>query len=146
MRKFEIVSSYENQGITLPKRATQKSAGYDLASAETIVIEKGKIKLIPTGLKAKFPAQETLMIYARSSLATRGLMMSNGVGVVDADYYDNPQNEGHLMVPLYNFSETDVIIEKGDRVAQGIFMPYYTTTDDDAEQKIRLGGFGSSGK
>jgi dUTP pyrophosphatase len=73
-------------------------------------------------------------------------MMSNGVGVVDADYYNNDNNEGHIMVPLFNFSQKEARIAKGERVAQGIFQPYLKTSDDAPIDQIRGGGFGSSSK
>lgn len=146
MRKFEIVSTYKNEDVKLPIRQTAHSAGYDLASIKEIVIKPGEIQMIPTGLKAQIPEHEALFIYPRSSLGLKKhLMMSNGVGVVDADYYNNPKNEGHLMVPLYNFGDKDVVVEKGERVAQGIFMSYEKTVDDVSADIKRSGGFGSSG-
>jgi dUTP diphosphatase len=73
-------------------------------------------------------------------------MMSNGVGVVDADYYNNENNEGHIMVPLYNFSKVNAVVKKGERVAQGVFVVFQKTIDDDPDHEQRLGGFGSSDK
>lgn len=146
MRFFKVVKAYENKGIHLPIRATKGSAGYDLEAAEDVLIKAGLIVLIPTGLKVSMAEGEVLLVYPRSSLAIKkGLMMANNVGVVDRDYYDNANNEGHLMVPLYNFGNTDVLIEKGERIAQGIFQKYFMTDDDQAEG-LRSGGFGSSGK
>ncbi|MFA6800990.1 MAG: dUTP diphosphatase [Acholeplasmataceae bacterium] len=146
MRKFEVVTTFENQNVLLPKRQTTHSAGYDLASILDVMIEPGEIKMIPTGLKVKLPGDEALFIFPRSSLGIKKqLMMSNSVGVIDADYYNNPNNEGHIMVPLLNFGKEACKIEKGERVAQGIFMAYYKTDDDDTKQNERLGGFGSSG-
>lgn len=145
MRKFEIVSSYKNQNIELPKRATKDSAGYDLATAIDIEILPGQIKLVPTGLRAKMPRNEVLLVFPRSSLAMKkGLMMSNGVGVVDADYYD-ADNEGHISIPLYNFTSETVFINKGERLAQAIFTNYFKTVDEEDTGAVRLGGFGSSG-
>lgn len=145
MRKFEVVSKYLNDNIEIPKRATSSSAGYDLASSIEITIPKQKIVLVPTGLKAKIPKNEALFVFPRSSLGLKKqLMMSNGVGVVDADYYNNAQNEGEIFIPLYNFSDNDVTILKGERIAQGIFLAYQKTTDDETDYIVRLGGFGSS--
>ncbi|NLL69023.1 MAG: dUTP diphosphatase [Acholeplasmataceae bacterium] len=147
MRKFEITTKYKNSGIEIPKRATKSSAGYDLASAEDIVIKPKEIVLIPTGLKVKFPSGEVMLVFPRSSLAIKkGLMMSNGVGVVDSDYYGNEDNEGHLMVPIINFTDSDVKVEKGERIAQGIFVKYHTVTNDITIGDTRDGGFGSSGQ
>ena len=147
MRKFEIMTKYKNKGIEIPKRATKSSAGYDLASAEDVLIKPKEIVLIPTGLKAKFPGDEVMIVFPRSSLAIKkGLMMSNGVGGVDRDYYGNEDNEGHLMVPIINFTDHDVKVEKGERIAQGIFVKYHTVTNDLTIYDTRDGGFGSSGR
>ena len=146
MRGFEIVTSFIGKGVSIPKRATGGSAGYDLASIEDVTLEPQEIKLIPTGLKAYMAKSEALFVFPRSSLAIKkGLMMSNSVGVVDSDYYGNPDNEGHIMVPIINIKDQPVTIKKGERIAQGIFMSYLKTTDDEQDGITRLGGFGSSG-
>ena len=146
MRKFEVITKYKELGVSIPKRATDSSAGYDLASVEDLTIEPGEIRMVPTGLKVMMPKTEALFIFARSSLSIKkGLIMSNSVGVVDADYYGNLDNEGHLMVSLMNVRNEPVQIKKGERVAQGIFLKYEKTTDDETNGNVRLGGFGSSG-
>src|SRR5690554_6192464 len=146
MRKFEIVTLFKDQGINIPKRATKHSAGYDIESAKDYTIKPGEIQMIDTGLKVDMKENEALMIYPRSSLGLKkGLIMSNAVGIIDKDYYNNPNNEGHIMIPLYNFGKVDAIVLKGERVAQGIFQNYLVTSDDDATNE-RTGGFGSSGK
>ena len=109
MRKFQIIKEFENENIKIPVRATKNSAGYGLAMAIDITIKPGEIVLVPTGLKVKMSPDEVLLVFPRSSLAIKkGLSMSNGVGVVDSDYYNNQENEGHLMVPLLNFSQKPV--------------------------------------
>src|SRR5690554_5930178 len=146
MRKFEVVTTFKGKKINLPKRATKHSAGYDIESAFDYVIEPGTIQMIETGIKVAMQDHEALMIYPRSSLGIKkGLIMSNAVGVIDKDYYNNPNNEGHIMIPLFNFGNKDAKVKKGERVAQGIFQMYLTTEDDDTNQE-RTGGFGSSGK
>ncbi len=88
---------------------------------------------------------EVLLVFPRSSLGKKkGLILTNSVAVIDADYYSNPNNDGHIMINLFNFSNTDQTIEKGERFAQGIFIKYLTT-DDDQTTKTREGGFGSTG-
>ncbi len=146
MRAFEVVTKFKDSNPIIPKRATEGSAGYDLATIEDVVIQPGEIKLIPTGLKARMPKTEALFVFPRSSLAIKkGLMMSNSVGVIDADYYNNPDNEGHIMIPLMNIKSVPVTLIKGERVAQGIFLQYQQTDDDLPIQSSRIGGFGSSG-
>lgn len=104
--------------------------------------------LIPTGIKAYMDDNEVLIIANRSSNPLkRGLVIPNGIGVIDADYYDNEKNEGEIFIQVLNFGIRDLHIKKGDRIGQGIFMPYLLSDQDDqtAKQK-RTGGFGSSDK
>ena len=146
IRGFEIVSEYLEKGVTLPARQTSMSAGYDLAAAKDVLIKKGETALVPTGVKAYFPPDEVLMIYIRSSLATkRNITLANSVGVIDADYYGNNENEGQIFLPLWNFGNSDILIKKGERVAQGIFQKYLVVDNDVALQAHRQGGFGSTG-
>lgn len=144
-RGFEVVTAYRDQGITLPERKTAKSAGYDLAAAETVVLQPQTVTVVPTGLKAYMGDDEYLSIFIRSSLAfKKGLMLANSTGIVDSDYYNNSDNEGHIMIAYYNTKDTPYTIEKGERIGQGIFMKYLTMTDDSASG-IRTGGIGSTG-
>lgn len=143
-RRFAPVTGYEGRA-TLPQRKTAGSAGYDLAAAADTVVEPGRVTLVPTGLKAYMAQDEVLLLTIRSSLAAkRGLLLANGVGVIDSDYADNPDNEGHILVALANYGGQPVAIAAGDRIAQGIFIHYLTTADDTAGG-ARHGGFGSTG-
>ena len=146
-RGFEIVSVYENDGIYLPQRKTGASTGYDFASAEAVVIPAGECALVPTGVKAYMQRDEVLLIYIRSSTALKKrLMLMNSVGVIDADYYGNAENEGHIYIPLCNCGKEAVHIAAGERIAQGIFTRYLTVDGDTAGQgNVRAGGFGSTG-
>lgn len=145
IRGFEIVSDYEHKNIHLPQRKTTESAGYDIESAETVNFAPGQIVLVPTGLKAFMNFDEYLAIHIRSSMAVkRGLVLINSTGIIDSDYYNNEENEGHIMIALYNMSPSAVTLEKGERVAQGIFSKYLLSSDDDAKG-IRHGGIGSTG-
>lgn len=144
MRKFEVVSAFKDKDIQLPCRKTISSAGYDLQAAEDIIIQPNKLALIPTGIKAYMQQNEVLMLHIRSSIAVKKmLILANGVGVVDADYYDNPDNEGHIMVAVINLSTEPALVKKGERVAQGIFVKYLLSNGDACEDK-RKGGFGST--
>ncbi|MCV2232901.1 dUTP diphosphatase [Paracholeplasma manati] len=147
MRKFEKITTYQNQTFDLPKRATSHSAGYDLAAVESIEINPGDIQKVPTGLKVAMNDGEVLLVFPRSSLGLKKqLMMANNVGVIDQDYYNSPGNEGHIMIPIYNFGQTTQVIEKGERVAQGIFVQYLKADDDIASDEKRISGFGSTDK
>jgi dUTP pyrophosphatase len=146
MRRFEVVSSWQEKGIRLPQRKTSASAGYDLEAAESVILKPGAVTLVPTGLKAYMKDTEVLQLFIRSSLAFRHLVvLANGTGIVDADYADNPDNEGHILLAILNLGTESVPIEKGQRIAQGIFLEYLCT-DDDLASGERRGGFGSTGK
>lgn len=144
-RGFEIVGAYRNEGIRLPVRKTARSAGYDIEAAECVTVSPGELAKIATGLKAYMQDDEYLGIHIRSSLGiNRQLMLANSQGVIDADYYNNPDNEGHIIIAMRNMGDEPVIINKGDRIAQGIFYRYLIA-DDDAAEGARTGGFGSTG-
>ena len=145
-RGFEIVSYYQEKNIILPSRKTKFSAGYDIATAENIILLPQQVTLIPTGIKAYMQTDEYLGVHIRSSIAIKQkLTLINNVGVIDADYYNNVENEGHIMIPVYNYNQSSVSIEKDTRIAQGIFYRYLLASDDKAEN-IRIGGIGSTGK
>ena len=149
-RGFEIVKGYENKNINIPVRKTSLSAGYDIESAEDIVIPSFNIgtkpTLIKTGLKCYMENDEYLMLVNRSSNPVkRGLVLANSVGIIDADYYNNSDNDGHLMYAFYNYSKEDITIKKGDTIGQAIFMKYLLV-DNDSSNGERKGGFGSTDK
>lgn len=146
MIKFEKCKGYEDIAI-IPKRATKGSAGYDFYNTDkTVVVPAHGTARIVTGIKAQMEKDMVLLIYIRSSLGIKfGLMLSNCVGVIDYDYYNNNDTEGNIIVKLYNTTDNDVFIEPYERIAQGIFTKYYTT-DDDNVTATRTGGVGSTGK
>jgi len=143
-RGFEFVSKYQNDGLRLPVRKTKGSAGYDIASRVDMVIKAKDIAFVPTGIKAYMQEDEVLQVYPRSSLGfKKHLFKVNSVGIIDSDYYNNPDNEGEIALIFYNFGEEDVKIKKNERIAQGIFTKYLKTDNDQTKVK-RLGGFGST--
>lgn len=134
--------------IKLPKRATTGSAGYDFYAPVNITLEKGKSVLIPTGIRSKIEDGWVLQIFPRSGLGFKHrVQLDNTVGIIDADYY-NSSNEGHIMIKLSCDAHDDghtVSLSAGDGFAQGIFLQFGITVDDDASG-IRDGGFGSTTK
>lgn len=143
IRGFELVKGETNLDL-LPKRSTQHSAGYDFVAAETITIDPGAIKLVPTNVKAYMQEGEVLYLYDRSSNPhKRGIVLSNSVGVIDKDYYGNPDNDGNIHAQFTNITNDVVTIEKGTAMMQGVFMPFLLADDDDASG-VRVGGFGST--
>ena len=144
IRGFEVVSSFEDAQINLPQRTTAESAGYDIECAETVTINPGEVKIVPTGSKAFMAYNEFLAIHIRSSIGMkRHIMLANCTGIIDSDYYNNEDNEGHILLGLYNLGTEAVTLEKGERVAQGIFTKYLVANDDEANG-IRRGGIGST--
>lgn len=172
IRGFEQVSTFKE--INLPKRATKNAAGYDFEAAEDIVVpsifksgigtalkialnkdeifmdekmlKQVKPVLVPTGVKAYMGEDEFLQLCNRSSNPLKNfLLLGNGVGVIDSDYYNNADNEGHIMFQFLNFGLKDLTIKKGERIGQGIFLPFLKA-DNDESTADRTGGFGSSGK
>lgn len=149
-RGFEIAKGFENASVNLPIRKTKYSAGYDIEAAEDTIIptfKKGmKPTLVKTGLKAYMGEDEVLILANRSSNpGKKGLILANSIGVIDSDYYGNPDNDGHIMFAFYNIKEEDIEIKKGDAIGQAIFQKFLVTDNDSAEGK-RKGGFGSTNK
>lgn len=150
IRGFEIAKGFEDKGINLPIRKTKASAGYDVEAAEDCIIPPYKFgqkpTLVKTGIKAYMPEDEYLMLCNRSSNPfKKGLVLANSVGIIDSDFYENPDNDGAFMYAFYNFFDKDLEIKKGDIIGQAIFQKYYVADDDQAEGE-RIGGFGSTNK
>jgi len=150
IRGFEIAKGFEDKQINLPVRKTKYSAGYDIEAAEDTVIPSFKKGMSPTlvktGLKAYMQGDEYLKLCNRSSNPKKkGLILSNSIGVVDSDYYENPDNDGHIMFAFYNIKEEDITIKKGEAIGQAIFEKFLVADGDMAEGE-RLGGFGSTNK
>lgn len=145
IRGFEVISQYKDCGISLPVRKTALSAGYDIMSAQDVTLYPGRVTLIPTGIKAYMQEDEYLGIHIRSGLAIKhSLSLINGTGIIDADYYNNPDNEGHILIGIFNHGNEPLTIAKGTRIAQGIFYKYLKV-DNDCVAAIRTGGLGSTG-
>ncbi|MGT2934115.1 dUTP diphosphatase [Streptococcus catagoni] len=145
IRGFELISAYEKEAQLLPKRETAHAAGYDLKVAEEITIAAGDIKLVPTGVKAYMQAGEVLFLFDRSSNPRKkGLVLINSVGVIDGDYYNNAGNEGHIFAQMKNVTDQSVTLKVGERIVQGVFVPYLLVDGDQADG-VRSGGFGSTG-
>lgn len=129
----------------LPKYHTSESAGFDIASNVDVVVDPGQVAKIPTGLVIAAPSGHFLLISARSSLALKkGLNMANGVGIIDPDYA-GPNDQIHIIV--HNFTSQPVEVKKGERLAQGIFLPIQQAQWEESEEtrKSDRGGIGSTG-
>ncbi|MBQ8160488.1 MAG: deoxyuridine 5'-triphosphate nucleotidohydrolase [Clostridia bacterium] len=132
------------QSIPLPRRATAGSAGYDFVVPVDVTIPPGKTVLVPTGIRACIERGWMLMICPRSSLGRKwGLSLANTMGIIDSDYY-GADNEGHILLALRHQMDTEVVIRKGERICQGIFLPV-GLAEEEENGKVRTGGYGSTG-
>ena len=158
MRKLEKISfeqfskDVENNrelydSYNLPIRKTKLSAGYDFESLFDFTLKPGEIIKLPLGIKVCMNDDEVFMLYVRGSQGFKhNVRLCNQVGVIDADYYNNETNEGHMFVRLQNHGDKDYIIKKGDAICQGIFMKYLTVDDEGEIEETRKSGFGSTNK
>ena len=167
---FEFVEKYKECGLSLPERATELSAGYDLSAAQDYTIPPRqdldceifpitysvneiaditkqfnmRPTLVSTGVKCKLDEGTYLQLALRSSIPLKtGLVLANGIGIIDADYYNNPSNEGEIFLQILNTTPYHIFIPKGTKIGQGTILPYLTTEDDKASG-TRDGGFGST--
>lgn len=145
VRGFEPVSRLGTI-VKKPTRGTSHSAGYDIYVNEDYTIEPKQSVLIRTGIKAYMLPDEYLDLRVRSSLGIkRQLMLATGASVIDSDYYNNEENEGEIMVVLYNYGDTTQTISAGEHIVQGIFTKYHLA-DNDCTTAKRTGGTGSTNK
>ena len=145
-----IVPSYGSLGAKLTT-AWLVSEGFE--PGQTLTLEqvssltktaKAKPTLIPTGIKAKIPDNTYLQLSVRSSCPLKSwLILANGVGIIDADYYSNESNDGEIFFQIINLAPFDIQLKKGDIIGQGVIIPYFTT-DNDTAAGMRVGGFGST--
>lgn len=158
MRKFEKISFEQfkkdisddkelYESYKLPCRKTKKSAGYDFLAIKPFEIKPGEIIKVPTGIKAMYPDDEALMLFVRSSMGFKyNVRMCNQVGIIDSDYYNNPDNEGHMWIALQNHGDKTYSVKAGESFGQGLFMKYFVTDDEEKIENERIGGFGSTNK
>ena len=145
---LDVIIKNIYNSIKLPKRATNGSMGYDFLSPCNLMIPVDKSVKIPTGIKCYIEEGWGLQVYPRSSFGFKyGVHLANTVGIIDLDYYNNNNNEGHIFIKLVNDSELANLIDikTGDAFCQGIFTPYGITYDDDVSD-VRTGGIGSTSK
>ena len=141
--KAEKQENYDN--IILPRRATSGSAGYDFFALNDFTLAPNETIKIATGVRAYIEEGWVLKIYPRSGLGFKyRLRLDNTVGIIDSDYYF-AENEGHIFIKLTNCGDKTLTVEKGKAFAQGVFLEYGITVDDDATEE-RTGGFGSTDK
>ncbi len=147
-RLFKVVRDdarkFPGKDIKLPVRGTKKAMAYDFFSNGRYEVEPGKVAKVWTDVKASMGDDECLILNVRSSMGGK-FMLANTSGWIDSDYYENEKNDGNIGVFLLNISDETIVIEEGERIAQGAFFKFLVTDDDDADG-VRNGGFGSTGK
>ena len=146
VRGFKIVKPELRKTVCvhMPTRGSEHSAGYDFYADKDYDVSPNEIIKIWTDVKAYMQSNEFLMLDVRSSMGGK-FMLANTIGIVDSDYYENPDNDGNIGIFLKNISNTSIKIYKGDKIAQGVFMEYLKADNDNTKTK-RKGGFGSSGR
>lgn len=154
--KFEEVKhkhkAFPLDETILPTRASKRSAGYDFRTKQLVVLRPNNIKLIYTDVKCHLEDDEVLMIYPRSGHAIKhGVVLANGTGVIDADYYQNEDNDGNIIIALKYIpnvakpgKNAGVLFQPGERIAQGVVVKYQTEGEE--VEETRKGGLGSTGK
>lgn len=160
MNRFEYVRKSEIQSVCakyaiaeesvlfrLHRRATAKAAGYDFFAPFDFSISAGEQFLVPSFVKVRLRPNLALFLYPRSSLGIKkGIVLANTVGIIDADYYGNKDNDGHIIFALKNTGKETVEFRAGDRFAQGIIQRCFFVDGDDFSGETREGGFGSTGE
>lgn len=146
--KVNSALEYIDKKLALPGRSSAKSCGYDFRLPVDVEIQPNSQVLIPTFIKAEIDDDKVLELYPRSSYGIKkGLELANTVGIIDADYYNNEDNEGHIMICMRNTTSKPVHLERGDKFVQGIIKRYFLMDGDEySVGKARKGGIGSSGK
>ncbi len=135
------------ESIKIPERSTSKSAGYDIRSLENYTLKPGESHAFKTGLKVDMYDDEVFFIFDRSSLGFKyDVCLSNSVGVIDSDFFNNEDNEGHFAIKLINHGTKDFEVKIGDRIAQGIFVKYLCVEEEKEVKTKRKGGIGSTDK
>ncbi len=150
-RGFEVVADQYRQHpeteIQLPRRGSRWSAGYDLHTPVDFTLAPAARTVIVTDLKAYMLPDELLSVYPRSSVGLRGVMLTNTVGVVDADYHSNPDNDGNIRLSLHNIGPEAFTARTGDRIAQAVFTKYLLADGDNfTAGQERQGGSGHTGR
>ncbi len=131
---------YEN--IKIPQRDSDATAGYDIYLLNDISLKSGEIMKLPTGLKCFFEKDEVLLLVVRSSMGFKyNIRLCNQIGVIDADYYNNQDNEGHIWIKIQNEGNKDISFKRGDAIVQGIFFKYLTTKSDETLNKKRRSSY-----
>lgn len=134
------------QSYSLPKRGTRCSAGYDFEAIFDFTLKPGEDLRIPLGIKICMNPDDMMILAVRSSQGYKhNVRMCNQIGIFEADYYNNPTNEGHAWIRLQNHGTEDYVVHKGDKICQAVFTKYLTVDNEKKIETERIGGLGSTG-
>ena len=141
----DILSDQAYRNITLPRRATSKSAGYDLVSPIDFILNPNNEIKVPTGIKCNLDDLDFLLLAPRSGHGFKYYVrLANTIGIGDADYYNNKGNEGHYWVKIRNEGDIQMSVKAGEAFCQAIILPFSITIDDNPRENDRVGGLGST--
>ena len=148
IRGFEIVKDEARKNkekeIIIPTRGSKSSAGYDFYTPISFTLKPNQKMIVWTDIKAYMMEDEVLNIYVRSSIGIKkGLVLANGTGIIDSDYYSNIDNDGNIGIALTNISSEEVTIDENERIAQGIFIKFLEADNGNSNEE-RKGGIGST--
>lgn len=148
MRKFSFTGILKGDGDVpafkkLPERSTSNSMAYDFYSPIDFIVKPKQTYLLKTGIKAKFPKDNGLILNVRSSMGKKHIMLANSSGWIDSDYYENPDNDGEIGFLYYNYGDTPWEVKAGEKIGQGMFIKFFVTDNDNSITK-RTGGWGST--
>lgn len=152
MRKFEkirdefLMYGQKSEDIKMPVRATKHAVCYDCYSPIDITIKPGETELIFTNVKAYCNEDEGFMLASTSGLGKRGIILANGVGIIESDYADNENNDGNIGFMLHNLGKEPFEVKIGSKIGQIFFFKFLKVDDDIQSEVIRKGGFGSTDK
>lgn len=150
MRKFAPVrkefKKYNDDEIKMPVRATKHSVCYDCYSPIDTTVEPGDTNLIFTNVKAYCNHDEGFILASTSGMGKRGIILANGIGIIESDYADNESNDGNIGFMLHNIGKETYTVKKGDKIGQIFFFKFLTVDDEVAPTETRKGGFGSTVK
>ena len=153
MRTFEKISfeqfkkdigddKEQYDSLRLPSRETKYAAGYDFHAPYGYTLKPGDILKVPTGIKCNMEDDDVLLLLDRGGMGFKyNVRFCNQVGVIDKDYYGNPDNEGHIWIRIQNEGDKDYVVNKGDRMCQGIFMKYLLVDNDNDEYTDRRSSY-----
>lgn len=147
VRGFEVVRGLEEKNIKLPVRKTKFSAGYDFEAPQDYILRPHELVTIATGVKAYMPEDEYLAIFIRSSMGIKNhISLANAQAIIDSDYYDSPNSDGHIFLTLINNAEQNFHLLAGTCFAQGIFSRYFKVDNEAEISTERVSGIGSTNK